>query len=301
VALTGATTAWTNEFCEVILGGTILLPIATAYLGLQAVQALTAGGSGFGLGFMVFPTLFAKWGWLAPAAGFMWFGLLFFAAITSSLAMGQPIMAFLQDEFGFNRRRSALAFGAILLVPALPVALFHENSFNGDFDYWAGTFMLVVFALAETILFAWVFGMKRGWEEINNGAELAVPKLFYYVIKYVTPAFLIVILTGYVFQPKAGWDGHAKALLSGQPQPAWDWSGDGMIGKLMNKDLTVPEGATADQIRFNDQLKVTRTLARLLMVGIYAFFAVLIFRAWRRGDPRHLVTMDHAPPRSVSA
>lgn len=99
IALTGATAAWTNEFCEVILGGTILIPIAVAYLGLNATQQ----NSGFGLGFMVFPTLFNNWGAFGPFAGFMWFGLLFFAAITSSLAMGQPIMAFFQTEFGLTR------------------------------------------------------------------------------------------------------------------------------------------------------------------------------------------------------
>lgn len=37
IALTGATAAWTNEFCEVLLGGSILIPIAVAYLGLADV------------------------------------------------------------------------------------------------------------------------------------------------------------------------------------------------------------------------------------------------------------------------
>jgi NSS family neurotransmitter:Na+ symporter len=72
IALTGATAAWTNEFCEIVLGGTILIPIAVAYLGLDEVKSMTAGGSGFGLGFLVFPQLFQNWGWLAPAAGFLW-------------------------------------------------------------------------------------------------------------------------------------------------------------------------------------------------------------------------------------
>src|SRR3989304_8734129 len=96
-----------NEFVEVILGGSILIPIATAYLGLNAVQAATMGGSGFGLGFLTLPTLFNNWGWFAPVAGAMWFGLLFFAGITSSLAMGQPILAFFKDEFGAARAEGA--------------------------------------------------------------------------------------------------------------------------------------------------------------------------------------------------
>ena len=190
VTLNGAAGAFTNEFCEVILGGTILLPIAVAYLGLATVQEK----SGFGLGFLVFPTLFNYWGSFAPLAGFLWFGLLFFAAITSSLAMGQPIMAFLQDEFKFSRKKSALTFGAMLLPLALPVALFHQKCFFDEFDYWAGTFCLVVMAVGEAVLFSWIFGVERGWTEMMRGADLKVPRIFYWIMKYVTPTFLIVIL-----------------------------------------------------------------------------------------------------------
>jgi SNF family Na+-dependent transporter len=282
VALTGATTAWTNEFCEIVLGGTILIPIAVAYLGLAEVQDLTKGGSGFGLGFLVFPTLFNYWGWFAPVAGFLWFGLLFFAAITSSLAMGQPIMAFLQDEYQFSRPKSAVAFGALLLLLAVPVAIFHDKTFNTEFDYWAGTFALVVFAVVETILFAWVFGMDKGWAEINKGADLIVPKVFYYIIKYVTPLFLLIILAGYTFQPDPGWDTYFQRLFAGEALPSWQWSGDGMIGKLLHRDLVPGPEATPEEIRFNDQVKLTRNLSRLLMLAVFAFLAYLVYRAWAR-------------------
>ncbi|MFH0983823.1 MAG: sodium-dependent transporter, partial [Planctomycetota bacterium] len=99
IALNAASAGWMNEFVEIILGGSILIPIATAYLGLGVVQAATSGGSGFSLGFLTLPTLFNNLGWFAPIAGAMWFGLLFLAGITSSMAMGQPVMAFLEDEF----------------------------------------------------------------------------------------------------------------------------------------------------------------------------------------------------------
>ncbi len=299
VALTGATTAWTNEFCEVILGGTILLPIATAYLGLAAVQQKTAGGSGFGLGFMVFPTLFNNWGWFAPVAGFLWFGLLFFAAITSSLAMGQPILAFLQEEFGFTRVKSAVALGGLLLTLAVPVAIFHENSFNGEFDYWAGTIALVVFAVIESILFAWVFGIRRGWEELNKGAEIRVPRAFYHIIRYVTPVFLLLILAANVFQPRGlvevtnsetgattqeekGWEPYLRAPFTGQAPPAWEWSGQGMIGKLLHRDLTLGPNATVEERRFYDQLKVIRNIDRIVLVVLFALLALTVNRAWAR-------------------
>src|SRR5690606_9615756 len=41
-----------------------------------------------------------------------------------------------------------------------------------------------------TILFAWIFGIKRGWEEINLGADIKVPKVFKYIILVVTPGLL---------------------------------------------------------------------------------------------------------------
>lgn len=282
VALTGASAAWTNEFCEVLLGGSILIPIAVAYLGLNEVQDLTKGGSGFGLGFMVFPKLFQNWGGLAPVAGFLWFGLLFFAAITSSLAMGQPIMAFLQSEFRFSRAKSAWAFGAMLLPLAIPVACVTQKSFFDEFDYWAGTFALVVFALIESILFAWVFGIDRGWAEMNRGAELNVPRAFYYIIKYVTPVALLVILLAYALQPAAGWDTYFKALTSGQPAPAWEWSGDGMVGKLLNKDVVITAETPAAERQFLESLRIVRTVDRLVMVAAFIFFSVLVAIAWKR-------------------
>jgi SNF family Na+-dependent transporter len=281
VALTGASAAWTNELCEIILGGTILLPIAVAYLGLPAVQAATAGGSGFDLGFKVFPTLFQNWGWLAPAAGFLWFGLLFFAAITSSLAMGQPIMSFLQDEFGFTRERSAVAFGLMLLPLAIPVATLKQATFFDEFDYWASTFALVLFATIETVLFSWIFGIERGWAELQRGAEMRVPVFFRFLMKYVTPAFLLVILLAYIFQPAPDWGGYLHSLFVGD-HPRWSWSGKGMIGKLLHADLVLPQGATTEDVELNGNLKWLRTIDRLAMVAAFAGFAVLVNRAWAR-------------------
>jgi len=61
-------------------------------------------------------------------------------------------------------------------------------------DFWGGTFFLVVFATIETILFAWVFGMENAWDEIHKGADMRVPKIYKFIIKYITPLFLFFIL-----------------------------------------------------------------------------------------------------------
>jgi SNF family Na+-dependent transporter len=284
VTLNGAAGAWTNELCEVVLGGTILIPIAVAYLGLDGVRTQVAGGSGFDLGFKVFPTLFNHWGGLAPAAGFLWFGLLFFAAITSSLAMGQPIMAFLQDEFKYSREKSALAFGAMLLPLALPVALFNQRSFFEEFDYWAGTFCLVVMAIGEAVLFAWIYGIDNGWAEMMRGADLKVPRAFYWIMKFVTPTLLIVILCASMFEPKVGWDGYLSATTSGNSAKRWEWSGNSMVGKLMHLDLPLKENATSDEVAFNRNLKIVRTIDRLLMLAAFIGFGCLVWIAWNRRE-----------------
>jgi len=197
IALNAMSAGWMNEFVEVVLGSAIIVPIAAGYLGVDKVVEMTKGGSGFGIGFVTLPFLFAQWGALLSAlAGFMWFGLLFFAGITSSLAMGTPCMAFMEDNFSWDRKKAAWTFGAAVLLLGIPCVLSQE-AFN-EFDYWVGTISLVVFAMAEVILFAWIFGMEKGWKEITDGADITVPIAFKHIIKYVTPVFLLVVFFGSV-------------------------------------------------------------------------------------------------------
>jgi hypothetical protein len=60
--------------------------------------------------------------------------------------------------------------------------------------------MLIVLALFEVVLFGWVFGVDRGLEEANRGSDLKVPRVFRFLIRYVCPAYLIVILVGFAIQ-----------------------------------------------------------------------------------------------------
>lgn len=275
IALNAASAGWMNEFVEVVLGGTLLIPIATAYLGLTAVQAATSGGSGFGLGFLTLPTLFNNWGWFAPIAGAMWFGLLFFAGITSSLAMGQPIMAFLEDEFNTPRNRSALLFGlGVFTLGLWCVWLYPGGSFD-EFDFWTGTFSLVVFALAEAFIFAFIFGMDRGWEEITRGADIKVPQVFRFVIKYVTPVFISVVFIGALLNPVGGeWGAAFSSLFSGN---GWPFDPGSVIGKVLH--------AGADYTWFDENGKGTKEmvqdLTRILLMLVFALWTFLVWKAWR--------------------
>ena len=191
VALNAMSAGWMNGFVEVVLGSSIIIPIAVGYFGIDGMKELLSEGGGLGLGFKTLPYLFEQWGGvLGVVAGVAWFGLLFFAGVTSSLAMGTPVMGFLKDEFGWKEKNAAWMFGGIVFLLGLPTVLFFNNGVFDEYDYWAGTVSLVIFAFIEIILFAWIFGMDRGWKEITMGADIKVPIIFKYIIKYVTPLLL---------------------------------------------------------------------------------------------------------------
>ena len=108
VVLNSMTAGFMNEFVEIVIGGSIIIPISIGYFGIDKVMDLCQIG-GFGLGFRTMPYLFEQWGdVLASLAGIAFFGLLFGAGITSSLAMGAPIVGFLKDNFAGRKKGSCL-------------------------------------------------------------------------------------------------------------------------------------------------------------------------------------------------
>ncbi|HWP81329.1 MAG TPA: sodium:calcium symporter, partial [Bacteroidota bacterium] len=275
IALNAASAGWMNEFVEVILGSAIVVPIAAAYLGLEWVQ----GNVGLQMGFRTMPTLFEHWGpFFATLAGVAWFGLLFFAGITSSLAMGQPVMAFLQDEFKMERRRSAKIFGSVTLVLGLWTVFFFGYGAFGEFDDWVGTFSLVIFALLESLLFAWVFGIDKGWEEITRGADIKVPVIFKYVIKYITPVFLLAVFLGSLISPLGGdWNAAITSLLNGT---GWPLDAGSIIGKILHLGF--------EDTRWFIDGEPTKVfivdVTRILLLATFITIAVVVRVAWKRKE-----------------
>jgi len=277
IALGASAAGWMNEAVEVVLGGSIVIPIATAYLGLEATRAMASGVDGYSLGFASLPSLFSNMGALAPVAGLLWFALLFFAGVTSSLAMGQPVMAFLQDEMGVSRGKSAAAFcAATLLLGAVCVALYPGGAF-GEFDFWTGTFVLVLFALGESIAFGWVFGIERGWAEITRGAEMRVPRFFRFVIRWVTPAFIAVIFLGSLVQPAVGWGAAFDSLAAGD---GWPLAPGSVLGRLLHvgaSDASWFDATTGAPTRV-----LVEDATRLLLLLVFVATCWLVRIAWKR-------------------
>ena len=198
VLLSGLTAAGMNEFAEVIIGGSIVIPAAFVFFGPAGIGRIAQQGS-FDLGFVTMPFILKTFP-AGPLFGFLWFILLFLAGITSSISLAQPAVAFLEDEFNISRKKAVTVFGITCFVLSNFAILFLARGVVDELDFWGGTFALVVFATIETILFGWIFGIDRAWEEMHSGADIRIPAVYKFIIKYVTPAFLLAILGFWTYQ-----------------------------------------------------------------------------------------------------
>ncbi len=281
IALNAMSAGWMNEFVEVVLGGAIIIPISIGYLGIDRVVELTGLG-GLGMGFKTLPYLFAQWGpALAAISGIMWFGLLFFAGITSSLAMGIPCMAFMQDEFKWNQKKSALAFGITILILGLPTVIFFNQGVFDEYDYWTGTVSLFTFAMLEAILFAWVFGMKKGWKEINIGADIKVPLIYKYIIKYITPVLLIFVFAGALITPlNNDWVTAFNSFINGN---GWLLDNSSIIKQIANSAIKEQIAAATDMaIKHDLQIKMYLINGtRILLLSVFVGISVLVHIAYK--------------------
>lgn len=284
IALNAASAGFMNEFVEVVLGSSIVIPIAAGYLGIDWVIE----NAGFGMAFQTMPYLFNNWGpVLAAVAGVMWFGLLFFAGITSSLAMGTPWMGFMRDEFGWSQKKGAWSFGGIVLILGLPTVLFFNQGVFDEYDYWAGTVSLVVFALAESILFAWVFGMGKGWLEINEGGDIRVPGIYKYIIKYVTPVMLIIVFLGALLTPVGNdWTSAFSGLFAGD---GWTLDNSSIIKTISHAGIREQIAASTDALvieGLKDKIFFTN-MARLILLTLFFFISFLVYTAYKKRLKTH--------------
>jgi len=191
VALSGLSASSMNEFFEVCLAGLITLPAAFIFLGPAATEQST-----FGLGFNALPNVFA----VMPGGqffGFLWFFMLFVAAITSSLSMLQPVIAFFEEGLGLKRHASAALLGLVSALGCGFIVYFSQGLVAMDtFDFWVGTMLIFILAMIQAVIYGWIFGIERGYEELHRGAHIRIPWFVQIMLKYVTPLYLLAIFIG---------------------------------------------------------------------------------------------------------
>ncbi|OIO59226.1 MAG: sodium:calcium symporter [Verrucomicrobia bacterium CG_4_10_14_3_um_filter_43_23] len=189
VVLSSLSAASANEFAEVGLGGLISIPAAYAFLGAAGVMGQTL----FGLGFNVLPMVFSVMP-LGALFGFLFFFLLFLAGVNAAISTLQPGVAFLEENLNIGRKRSVAIIGTITLMGASFVIWFSKDLKALDsLNFWAADFLIYVIACIQVIIFGWIFGIDKGFNELHRGAAIRIPNIFKYVIKYLCPLFLLTI------------------------------------------------------------------------------------------------------------
>ncbi|MEN3041087.1 MAG: sodium-dependent transporter [Bacteroidia bacterium] len=217
----GTQTVIANTVAEVVLGGLIVIPLVTAFLGLEYVR----DKAGFGLGFAVMPYVLNEWGGRVLVAA--WYVLLFLAAVSSLLAMGWVGLTWLSATLGGEPRRWAptLVIGMLLLgLP--PILGYHEGTLN-LYDQVVGTLILVIAALGHW----WAFHRPAAQPHVQEEALLLSKPIWKVILRWMPPLFLGGLLIGTLFQPEGNdWVAATKVLLE---EGRWPWSSDGFFMQIL--------------------------------------------------------------------
>lgn len=199
IVTSSITTIALNEFAEVILGGSIAIPIAYAFMGPDGL------GQSIGLSFISLPNVFRTMVG-GQFVGTLWFLILFFAGFTSAIAMYNYLVSILSEDFGVRRKTASIIVFIGYVVTGLPVCLeplltkTAEFAYFSELDNWVGSYLLVIVGLIEVIVTGWLM-KDNPIDEMNRGGYWTVPKWMHTVmIRVVTPAAILFVLIGSTIQ-----------------------------------------------------------------------------------------------------
>ncbi|MSU46503.1 MAG: sodium:calcium symporter [Lacunisphaera sp.] len=202
LVLSGLTATAANEFCEVGLGGLITVPAAFVFLGAAGI----IGQGTFGLGFNVLPFVFSK----MPFGDFfatIFYLLLFLAAITSSLSMLQPGIAFFEEGLGLKRKAAMLSLVLLTGLGTLVVWFFSKDLKALDtIDFWVGTVGIFVQGMILVMVYAWYIGIDQAWQETHEGSAMRIPDIYKFILRFVSPVFLLVVFVMFIAANVLGWN-----------------------------------------------------------------------------------------------
>lgn len=189
-----------------ILAGLMIVPATFAAMGSGEAVADNSGPS---LMFIVLPQVFDSMGVAAPVLGFVFFLLVLFAALTSSISLVETCTAIIGDGTGWSRRRSLGIVVAFVTVMGIVVNLgysslsFIEPLGEGSsildlLDFISNSVMMPISALLTCVFVGWVIKPKTIADEVRVSAQFALEKPWEVLIKYIAPVLLVVIMVAYV-------------------------------------------------------------------------------------------------------
>ncbi len=186
------------------LAGLMIIPAVFAFSGGDQ-SALTKGPS---LMFITLPKVFES----MPGGAFLgtlFFLLVFFAALTSSISLMETVVSIFRDKFNWNRKftsllvligsfliglPSSLGFGPLKNVTPLGM------SFLDFFDFMSNSVLMPIVAFLTCVFVGYIIKPKTIAEEVESSGKFKKKTLFEIVIKYVAPVCIILILVSSVME-----------------------------------------------------------------------------------------------------
>lgn len=182
-----------------IMAGLMIIPAVFSFSGGDP-DTLQAGPS---LMFITIPKVFDSMGF-GTVIGILFFLLVLFAAVTSSIALTESAVSTFEDELGWGRKKATILVGVIMLLlgslsslgygPLANVKILGMQ-FLDFFDFLTNSVMMPIAAIAICLLVSKVIGVKRVEEEVLHGeSSFRRKKVFYIMIQYLCPIFAVIIL-----------------------------------------------------------------------------------------------------------
>lgn len=185
-----------------ILAGVMIVPAVFVFMGKDG---MTTGPS---LMFVSLPKVFAQMGDFGVIIGTIFFAMVLFAAITSAMSILEAVVSSFMDAFGMSRKKATIIETVITLVVGV-IVCFGYNFFYFEYklpngataqildilDYLSNNILMPVVSIATCILIGWVLKPKTVIDEATkNGEKFGRKGLYIVMIKFIAPAFLIVLL-----------------------------------------------------------------------------------------------------------
>ena len=161
----------------------------------------------------IFDTAIASMG-MGTAVGVLFFVLVLFAALTSSIALTESAVSTFEDELGWDRTRSTILIGCIMITlgslsalgygPLASVTVFGMQ-FLDFFDFLTNSVMMPIAAIATCLLVSRIVGVEKIEEEVTReGQPFRRKPVFNFMLRYLCPIFAAIILASSVANA-LGW------------------------------------------------------------------------------------------------
>jgi NSS family neurotransmitter:Na+ symporter len=159
--------------------------------------------AGPGLVFKTLPIVFSQMPG-GTVIAIMFFVLLVFAALTSSISLLEVVVAHYCDERKWGRKKAALVMGFVIFLLGVPSALSNnllkdvhfigERNFLDSIDLLATNYLLPLGGLLIALFTGWVLTTRLARSEIEKGeVRFHLYGAWHFLIKYVSPIFVALV------------------------------------------------------------------------------------------------------------